>query len=150
MAVTKKEEKPVMVTEPEVPEVIIETPVVEEVKKEAPAPPPVLEVAAAPMTKEEKILDFLTKKGSGGFVRLNEFLKSTYPVPKAHEQAAWLAPSESKAIKALLAKLENEGQITVHKNYLKLGTNFYSGVEQKRGTYDLNSVLITAKMGVDV
>ena len=132
---TKEEEK---APEPiEVPKFVTEPIIV----KEEP-----IKVEVKNMTAEEKIVQFIESRTGGGNVRLNEFLKSLYPMPKLNEPPLWLNQGTSKQIKNLLAKMQADGLISIVNNTHELLGKFYHAGEQQITQHrNLNNIEILAK-----
>ena len=102
---------------------------------------------AAEQTTEEKIISFVTEKSKGEFVRLNEFLKSLYGVPKLGAPMPYLLQQESKKLKLMLSQMVANGQLQVKNNdHLKLGKNYYEGEEQFQKHYNINNLILEAKI----
>lgn len=125
-------------TEPEV----VEEKIVEEVP--APKIPAKLDES---LSMEEKIVAFL--EGKTGFVKINDFIKSLYPLPKFNEPAQWLQQGVNRQLKNMLTNMQTEGKITVRDNrHILLGSAYYpDSTTLKTHYHNLNSVIIEA-MGV--
>lgn len=95
---------------------------------------------------DQRILAFMESRGTSGFIRLNEFLKSLYPLPKGNEPPKWLQMGEGKRLLGILDKLQSEGKILINNNqHKRLGKFYYAGVEQITQHHNLNDVVIEAK-----
>lgn len=152
-----------------------ETPIAEEPKKEEPieeatigaakvevAAPvkevPKVEVVAAPTLRpeldhskshEERILAFLEGRKTGDFVKLNDFLKSLYPLPKPGMLPQFTDQPTMKKLKHLFSKMQSEGKVVFSTNYFeRLGKHYYDGtdVEQKTKYHNITTVPIEAKI----
>jgi len=165
----KKEETTVV---PETP-VVVEAPKVEEPVKEpttAPEPPknvsPVVPKMAkegqinledpnigkipyrketdAKLSHEERILAFIDSRKGDGNVKLNDFLKSLYPIPKANMPAAWTDQGAMKRLRVLLEKMQQEGKIEIISNsHNRLGRPYYpDDTTLKTEYYHLGTVLL--------
>lgn len=111
----------------------------EEVKPEVPTLP------AVELTQEEKILKFLD--GKKDYVKMNDFLKSLYPVPTFSAPAAWLNQAVSKTLKGLLESMVKDGLIEIaNNNHGMLGKHYYEGVDAKQRHHNLTTVEIWAKI----
>ena len=113
MAKTKKvkQEKVVepAITEPE--DIIEQQPIqpsvtldeVEQVKEEVIVPQapqePEQTVTVEELSDEQKILNFMDTRGISGDIRLNDFLKSLFPIPKLNEPPVWTQQNTSKYLK---------------------------------------------------
>lgn len=121
----------------EVPEVVTEK--VEPIKVVAKKEEPIL-------SNEEKIVAFIESRTGGDTVRLNEFLKSLYPLPQRNEPPLWLNQGTSKQIKVLLSKMQADGLISIVNNTHELLGKFYHAGEQQITQHrNLNNVEILAK-----
>jgi len=134
-------DEPPSVTLDEVEEVVEETPITE---------PPVQKVEEVKvisneeLTNEEKLLKFLESRDKGE-IKLNDFLKSLYGVPKYNEPALWLKQSSSKEIRNMLDKLNKQGDYqVVNGNHLRLGAFYYPDTTTMKTEYhNLNTVPIS-------
>lgn len=71
-------------------------------------------------------LDAFLAKKKGTTVRLNDFLKSLYPVPVIGARPRWEDQGEMKRLRVLLANYSATGKIEVSNNlYQQLGTFYY-------------------------
>lgn len=71
-------------------------------------------------------LDAFLAKKKGTTVRLNDFLKSLYPVPVMGARPRWEDQGEMKRLRVLLANYSATGKIEVSNNlYQQLGTFYY-------------------------
>jgi len=102
------------------------------------------------MIQNESFLDFLEKKANGTYIKVNDYLKSLYPLPKGAEPPKWNNQQEMKIMKNWLQKMVSEGAITVKANrHLDLGRPFYEGVQQKQRFHHLSTINLEVKLGVD-
>ncbi len=160
MAKTKKvkQEKVVepAITEPE--DIIEQQPIqpsvtldeVEQVKEEFVIQEPVKEpqpvVQVEELSDEQKVLNFIDTRGISGDIRLNDFLKSLFPMPKFNEPPVWTQQNTSKYLKGLLDKMVREGKLVISDNaHLKLGQFYYHGDSPQTQHHTLNTVNIVAK-----
>lgn len=96
---------------------------------------------------EDRIMSFLESRGNSTFVRLNDFLKSLYPLPQPNQKPEWVQQHVAKALKGTLSKLATSGQIIFKDDsYLQLGKNYYHDGNPETKYRDLSSVLIEAKL----
>jgi len=158
MAKSKKV-KPEEVVEPtitEVESIVEQEPVppsvtldeVELVKEEVVIQEPVKEpvVQAEESSDEQKLLNFIDTRGISGDIRLNDFLKSLFPMPKLNEPPVWTQQNTSKYLKGLLDKMVREGKLVISGNtHLKLGQFYYHGDSPQTQHHTLNTVNIVAK-----
>ena len=79
-------------------------------------------------TNEEKIVAFIESRTGGDTVRLNEFLKSLYPLPQRNEPPLWLNQGTSKQIKVLLSKMQADGLISIVNNTHELLAGFWKQI----------------------
>lgn len=97
------------------------------------------------LSTEQKIINFIESR-DGGEIRMNDFLKSLYGVPKFGQPPLWMDKGELKRLRLLLDKLQNEGHFTFTSNaYLKLGQFYHAGDDQKTNHHNLNTLQIVAK-----
>lgn len=142
------EEIPPSVTLDEVQEVEKETPI-EETKDEA---QPLfntqnindrLAELEEEKTMADKILSFVESKS--GEIKLNDFIRSTYPPVTFAEPAKYFHQQESRVIRAALEGLVKEGKIVIKNNaHLTLGDFYHEGEDQRTKHHNLNSVEIIA------
>lgn len=94
-------------------------------------------------TLEDKILVFIESKS--GEVKLNDFIKSTYPPVTFAEPAKYFHQNESRVIRAALQKLVDEGKIVIKNNsHMALGDFYYNGSDPQTKHHDLNTVELIA------
>lgn len=96
------------------------------------------------ISMEQKIINFIESRT--GEIKMNDFLKSLYGVPKFGEPPIWLSQGANKELKGVLEKLSNEGQVVVASNaHMKLGTFYYPDTTTMKTEYHtLNSVPLIA------
>lgn len=122
------------------------TPIVEEVV-EVKSDPLVIEPIEilSEDTMEEKIVKFIDSKGEGEH-KLNDFLKSLFPIPKFNEPAQYIRQENSRYLRHLLDNMQSEGKISIVNNlHQRLGEHWYeegTGIAQR---HNLNTVKIVAK-----
>lgn len=122
--------------------------------KEAPKVEPVIVPASRPEldpTKphEERFLAFLEGRKTGEFVKVNDFLKSLYPIPKPGFPPAFTDQTTMKQLKHLFLRLQSERKVIFSNNHFeRLGKHYYDGndVEQKTKYYNITNVHIEAKI----
>jgi len=104
-----------------------------------------VEVMGAELSMEEKIVNFFNSRESGT-VKMNDFLKSLYPLPKFNEPAEYLRQGRSKELKGILTKLQAEGKILLtDNNHLKLGSFYYTDGDTQTKYHNILTVTITLK-----
>lgn len=107
-----------------------------------------LEVVSEELTDEEKIVKFLESR-SGGYVKVNDFLKSLFPLPKTpNEPPVWLMQGAAKRLRVLLEGMRLKGLIKIANNtHLLLGTFYYPDTSHmKTAHHTLNSVQIQCSL----
>ncbi len=98
---------------------------------------------------EERILSFLDSHKTGDFVKMNDFLKSLYPLAKPGIPPLFTDQRTMKQLKHLLLKLQSENKIVFPNNHFeRLGKHYYDGndVEQKTRYYNILNVPVEAKI----
>jgi hypothetical protein len=93
---------------------------------------------------EQKIVAFLEDKKD--FVKLNDFLKSLYPIPKMGEPPAYLDKGEMKRMRILLDNMQFHGKLEIKNNgHGQLGNHYYEGEQQYAKFYHIGNLTIEAK-----
>lgn len=93
----------------------------------------------------ERILAFL--EGKSGTIRLNDFLKALYPIPRMNEIPKWANQAESKLLKKTLDDMAQSGQIKVANNmHRKLGSPYYTGDDQRLMHHNIATVNINVAL----
>jgi len=124
-----------------IPEITTDETVVFEVKKEVSGLVPISEE----LSMEQKILNFIESRQPGE-IRMNDFLKSLFPVPKFGEPPLWTQKGESKRLRIVLDELQKQRLIQVVNNmHLKLGQFYHEGETQQTKHHNLNTVTIVVK-----
>lgn len=81
-----------------------------------------------------------------GEVKMNDFLKSLYPLPTHGEPAVYLRQGESRALRGLLIKMQQECKILFSDSqYRKLGEFYYEGDNPETKYHTILTVSIIAK-----
>jgi len=115
--------------------------VVEPVKVPEPIKPMYRKEMDANLTFEERILSFL--EGRKGVIKLNDFLKSLYAIPKLNATPQWALQASSKQLKMVLDKMQADGLIKiVNDRHRKLGTGYYVGTDQRLAHRNISDVII--------
>ena len=95
---------------------------------------------------EDRIIAFVKSRPISGFVNINSFLKSMYPVPKFGEKPKWMRQEESKALRLKIANAISSGKIAVNgEHYKLLGSFYYADGNPETQYHNLNTVQIEAK-----
>ena len=90
---------------------------------------------------DERILAFLESKS--GTIRLNDFLKALYPIPRMNEIPKWAAQAESKLLKKTLEDMVQAGHIVIANGmHKKLGSPYYTGDDQRLMHHNIATVNI--------
>lgn len=95
-----------------------------------------------------RIVAFLKNRGSrGGWVKINDFVKSLYPLGVPGAPPEWSKQGSTKFLKHTLDKLIEEGRIQINNDaHKQLGTTYYSGEEQYAKTRNISNVILEAKI----
>lgn len=98
------------------------------------------------LSMEEKINKFLDSRDAGE-VRMNDFLKSLFPIPKFNEPPLWLKQENCKMLRIVLERMYSKGEINIiSESHRRLGMNYYPDLATgRREHYTLNSLQIIAK-----
>lgn len=100
------------------------------------------EVQDVPM--DEKIIKFLESRE--GEIRMNDFLKSLFDVPKFGEPPLWMNKGENKRLSLILQDIQGKGYCTfISNSHLKLGQFYHDGEDQRTKHHNLGTVNIIAK-----
>lgn len=134
-------------------------PVVKAVTEPQPEEKPAAKLAVNPVVKaniepmhatasaEEKILWFLRTRGNGQYVKVNDFLKSLYPVQRGNIPPVWKQQGVLKSLQGIIRKMANSGDIVVANNrYLQLGKCYWPNGVAETHYYDLDAITIEAKL----
>jgi len=116
-------------------------------KKEIPAPPIYRPELDKNLPFDVRIEKFLESRNNGQFIKLNDFLKSLYPLPKPNEAPEWAKQSAAKQLRLLLIKMQSEGRIIISNNmHLKLGAHHYPDTTTGKVAYrNIGDVIIECK-----
>ena len=96
------------------------------------------------LTIEQKITNYLNDKE--GELRINDFLKSLFGLPKFNEPAQWLLQGNSKYLRSVLEGMQTKGDITIKDNrHRMLGQSHYEPITGKQLHHTLNTVDIVVK-----
>ncbi len=93
------------------------------------------------LSKEERLNAYLENRS--GVVRMNDFLKSLYPIPKNNEPALWKNQGEMKQLRMILENMQVAGKINVvNDTHRLLGKHYYAGEGQVQTHHNLGTVTI--------
>ena len=149
---------PATPTPPPMVEKVLEPPVV---KTEAPTPsvaaPSAHPVVQAPTvnplttfkgTLAEKIVAFLDSRKTGGFIKLNDFLKAQYPAPNVPGgKTGWGGITAMSSIRQTLLDLQASGKIVFsNQNYKRFGQHYYDSGDPVTKYYNLGNLDIEVKL----
>lgn len=97
------------------------------------------------LSNEQKILNYIEDKS--GEIRLNEFLKSLFPMPKNGEPFQWLQQGISRTLRGMLETMQANNQLTIVDNkHRLLGQSYYpDSTTGKQQHHNLNTVIISVK-----
>lgn len=96
------------------------------------------------LSVEEKIIKFLDSRE--GEIRMNDFLKSLFDVPKFGEPPLWMNKGENKRLSLILQDIQGKGYCTfISNSHLKLGQFYHDGEDQRTKHHNLGTVNIIAK-----
>lgn len=149
-SVEKIEEVEKKKEEPE--EVNTTTPIslVEETKtvEELPKPPVKEEFISYPTlpekTFEERITDFLDSRE--GEIKMNDFLKSLYPVPMYGVPPEYNSQGSSRYLRKVLEDLQAAGKVTIVNNaHRRLGEHYYNDGNGQAAKHNISTIQIVVK-----
>lgn len=132
---------PDIVEEPKV-AIIEEVKVVEEPIKEVTVVKP---EAKEELSMEQRIVDFLESRT--GEIRLNEFLKSLFPIPTNGEPSSCLQQGTSRMLRGLLEEMQAKCKIVIVDNkHRLLGQPYYPDSNTgKQAHHNLNTIGLFVK-----
>ena len=109
--------------------------------KEAPKPNKAMDKT---LSFEERIEAYIEDKKE--FVKLNDFLKSLYEIPKFNEPPVYIHKGEMKRMRILLDNMQSHGKIQIKDNgHGKLGNHYYEGEQQYAKFWHIANLTIEAK-----
>lgn len=102
----------------------------------------------AEMSVSERVLSFLKSRNTGTFVRVNDYLKSLYSLPKNNEPVEWQQQAKMKTLRAILHGMVVNKQIVFSTNaYEQLGKPYWPDDSTGKTHYHhLGSLMIEAKL----
>jgi hypothetical protein len=119
------------------------TPVVE-AEKTAPIAAPSHPPINKELSHKDKIAAFVESRKGAGKVKLNDFLKSLFPLAKGNEKPDFTVQGNMKKLKLDLIQLRNEGRISfVGSSFEQLGKAFFPDqTTGKTAYYDISNLTI--------
>lgn len=95
----------------------------------------------------QRILAFIESRHTGDFIKLNDFLKSLYPLPKPNEKPAWQNQGVMRKLRQDLLAMRDRGEIVFsNMNPERLGDNYHVGEQRLRRDYNIGDLNIEAKL----
>lgn len=99
------------------------------------------------LSHDKRIFAFLESRHTGDFIKLNDFLKSLYPLPKPNEKPAWKNQGAMRKLRQDLLSMRDRGEIVFsNTNAERLGDNYHAGEERRRFDYNIGDLIIEAKL----
>jgi hypothetical protein len=119
-------------------------PVVEAAKVVTPVRPEMNQA----LSHKERITHFLESKKGAGKLKINDFLKSLYPVSREQNIPGFTVQPNMKKLKLDLTQLKNEGKIVfVNDSFQQLGKAFFPDtITGKTSYYDLTNLTIEVEV----
>lgn len=101
-----------------------------------------------PKSTEEKIVGFLKARNTGGFIPINDFLKSIYGIPKGNDPKAWHDQRTMKLLKIMLDKMVSDGFIVIEGgSHQRLSRHYYpDSATGATHYYNLDTLPLRAKL----
>lgn len=94
-----------------------------------------------------RVLAFLESRKTDEFVKLNDFLKSLYPIPKPGFPPGFVSPENMRFLKMTLKQLQDDGKIVFANNsFERLGKHYYEGSAPETKYHTILTVPIEAKI----
>ena len=99
------------------------------------------------LSHEKRIYSYLESRHTGDFVKLNDFLKSLYPIPKPNERPQWQTQGAMRKLRQDLLAMRDRGEIVFSNNNAeRLGDNYHVGEQRIRKDYNIGDLIIEAKL----
>jgi hypothetical protein len=99
------------------------------------------------LSHEKRILAYIESRHTGDFIKLNDFLKSLYPLPKLNEKPSWQHQGAMRKLRQDLMAMRDRGEIVFsNTNPERLGDNYHVGEERRRKDYNIGDLIIEAKL----
>lgn len=99
------------------------------------------------LSHDRRILSFLESRHTGDFIKLSDFLKSLYPLPKANEKPAWQNQGVMRKLRQDLMAMRDRREIVFsNTNAERLGDNYHVGEQRLRRDYNIGDLNIEAKL----
>lgn len=97
---------------------------------------------------KERIIAFLESRRGTGKIKLNDFLKSLYPLPKVGEKPHFTDQGKMKRLKKDLIELRSEGEISfINDSFERLGkAHFPDDTSGKTHYYDVSNLTIEVEI----
>lgn len=94
-----------------------------------------------------RILAYLESRKSAEFIRLNDFLKSLYPLPKPGKPAGFENVQNMRFLRMALRQLKDDGKVVfANDSFERLGKHYYNGSAPETKYHNVLSVPIEAKI----
>lgn len=147
-----KKEKPVSTTPIEedpkgkiTPEIIAAIEPIPEFK--APEHPPIRPEMDPRLSIGNRILAYLESRKSSEFIRINDFLKSLYPLPKPGHSPGYENVQNMRFLRMTLRQLQEDGKVEFANNaFDRLGKHYYEGSAPETKCHNVLTVPIEAKI----
>lgn len=101
------------------------------------------------LSHANRIVAFLEGRKTGEFIRLNDFLKSLWPITKPNMPSAFTNPDNMRFLRITLKQLQEDRKVIFANNsFERLGKHYYDGAdsEQKTKYHNVLTVPIEAKI----
>lgn len=97
---------------------------------------------------KERIIAFLESRKGAGRIKLNDFLKSLYPIPKVGEKPQFTDQGKMKKLKHDLIELRSAGEISfINDSFERLGkAHFPDTTTGKTHYYDVSNLTIEVEV----
>lgn len=101
-----------------------------------------------PLSTDEKIVGFLKARNTGGFIPINDFLKSIYGPGMPNSPKAWYDQRTMKLLKIMIEKLVKDGIVVVEGNFhQRLGRPYDpDGTPGVTHYHNLDTLILKAKL----
>lgn len=100
------------------------------------------------LSHKQRIIAFLETRKGAGKIKLNDFLKSLYPLAKGNEKPFFTVQGNMKKLKQDLMELRAEGDISfVNDSFERLGKAFFPDhATGKTHYYDVTNLIIEVEI----
>lgn len=101
-----------------------------------------------PLSTEEKVIEFLKARNTGGFIPISDFLKSLYPQGLPNSRKAWHDQRTMKLLKNTLDEMVKSRQIIIEGNIHQRLSKFFYPDSSTGAThyYNLDTLQLRAKL----